>query len=271
MQKIACKYVILRFTPYSQTEEFANVGVVLYSKAMNIFQFKVDRVDAGNRVAKFFHIDDKRFYKEALTSYEKELKYMHELVQQNEVSAEYAFNMLVRPRATLFSYGTARAILTSDVKTSVNDIFNRMVRHSADEQVIARSNLYGTLKSQLDMLQLERPFRLHSFTKDGFVAKYNLTQLGSEDLPFKIIHPIDLTNKTSPNEAWNIIDKNESRLNRMRQLELLPEEVLIPYSLSDDAPSEVFHVWKSVKSELTSFGKVVSIEDTDSIKEFAIY
>ena len=179
--------------------------------------------------------------------------------------------MLVRPRATLFNFGSARAILTYDVNKSVNEIFSRMVRHSADEQLIARSNLYGTLKNQLDLLKLERPFRLHKFTRNGFVANCNLTQLWAEDLPYKLIHPIDLANITSPKEAWNIIDKNEGRLNRMRQLEILPEQVLIPYSINSDAPNEITQVWESVKSELTSFGKVVSIEDTDSITEFAIF
>ena len=95
--------------------------------------------------------------------------------------------------------------------------------------------------------------------------------MGNENLPFKIVHPIDLTNETSPNEAWIIIDKHEVRLNRMRQLELLPEEALIPYSINSDAPNEVSQVWESVKSEFATFGKIASIEDIDSIKEVAIY
>jgi len=129
MKKYACKYVVLRFSPYSDTEEFANVGVLAYSKIHNVFLYKLDTIDVGSRVDHFFNIENKTFYKSTMSSYEKELNYMRNQVISHSMSAESAFEQLVQPRANLLSYGERRAVLTNDITVTLEKIFNRMVNH----------------------------------------------------------------------------------------------------------------------------------------------
>lgn len=53
MKKYACQYKIVRFTPYVETEEFANVGVVLYCPATGVLDYKLAPKRFG-RVTSFF-------------------------------------------------------------------------------------------------------------------------------------------------------------------------------------------------------------------------
>jgi len=39
--KTLCLYAIVRFMPYAETQEFANVGVVMCVPDKNIFKFKL--------------------------------------------------------------------------------------------------------------------------------------------------------------------------------------------------------------------------------------
>ncbi len=36
-----CKYSIIRFQPYPETEEFANIGIVLYATVSKRLEFKL--------------------------------------------------------------------------------------------------------------------------------------------------------------------------------------------------------------------------------------
>ena len=56
-----CLYAIVRFMPFVETEEFANVGVVLYSPSRRYFGFRVLTHDCA-RITRFFeHVDGPAF------------------------------------------------------------------------------------------------------------------------------------------------------------------------------------------------------------------
>ncbi|EQD37440.1 phage associated protein, partial [mine drainage metagenome] len=48
----AARYAIIRFLPYAQTEEFANVGVVLHASATGAFIFRLN--PKWRRIGAFF-------------------------------------------------------------------------------------------------------------------------------------------------------------------------------------------------------------------------
>ena len=43
MKRFACHYAIIRFLPYPETQEFANVGVVLACPESGYFGFKLEK------------------------------------------------------------------------------------------------------------------------------------------------------------------------------------------------------------------------------------
>ena len=269
MKKYACKYVVLRFAPYSETGEFANVGVLLYSKSHNFFVFKLDTSDIGARVSRFFHIDDKQVFKFAMASYQKELAFIQEQVAHHHMTAQEAFGFLVKPRATLLRFSEVRTVITDSIDGTLDSIFARMVSHSSSSQTKNRQKLSSLLRSQLNLLRLERPFRQHRFAKSGFEATYNFTQLGEQGEPLKLIQPIELSDRLTPKEIFEVVDGNEVRLNRMASLELLPKKVLLPFSLSENRTKEADEAWSIVKIELSNIGELVDIKNKAAIEKFA--
>ena len=269
MKKYACKYVVLCFAPYSETGEFANVGVLLCAKSNNSFVFKLDTTDVGARVSKFFHINDKRIFKFAMTSYQKELAFIQEQVANHYMTAQDAFDFLVKPRATLLRFSEVRTVITDSIDVTLNSIFARMVSLTSASQTKSRQRLSSLLRSQLDSLHLERPFRQYKFAKSVFEAKYDFTQLSEQGEPLKLIQPIEVKDKLTPKEIFEVVGKNEVRLNRMASLGLLPQRVLLPFSLSENRTKEADEAWSIVKSELSDIGKLVDIRNKSVIEEFA--
>ena len=53
MNKVACQYALLRFRPFVETGEFANVGVVLLAPEARFFGFRL--LKRYGRITQFFH------------------------------------------------------------------------------------------------------------------------------------------------------------------------------------------------------------------------
>lgn len=65
MNKVACQYAIVRFAPYVETGEFANVGVLMVAPRQPYFGFKLETRRHG-RITRFFEELEPKFYREAL-------------------------------------------------------------------------------------------------------------------------------------------------------------------------------------------------------------
>ncbi len=64
MNKIACQYVIVRFAPYVETGEFANVGILMMAPRHGYFGFKLETRRHG-RITRFFEELEPKLYREA--------------------------------------------------------------------------------------------------------------------------------------------------------------------------------------------------------------
>src|SRR5690554_2694543 len=78
MKRIACQYVIVRFMPYVETGEFANVGVVMISPRDRYFGFKLETRRYA-RLTSFFKDLEGRLYRSAIYAVKQELERVHAL------------------------------------------------------------------------------------------------------------------------------------------------------------------------------------------------
>lgn len=271
MKKTVCKYVVVRFVPHSETDEFANVGVLLYSKEQNFFDFLLGGDGCFRRINHFFKIMDSDVVKQALELYEKELAYLCDAVRRREISSEQAFESLVKPRATMLQFSGVRTAFTESPRRCLQDAHMRMVLQNTPTIERTRVSLKTTLRKQLNTLCLEYPFTRHKFERSGFEASFDFTQVRNGE-PCKIIQPIDLTNKIIANDLYKTVDQYETRLSRMDRLGLLPEDVLVTFSLPYQSSDEMAEAWGIVRDELSSLGVLLAnIEDTGMIEEFATH
>jgi len=73
MNKIACQYAIVRFTPFVETGEFANVGIIMMAPKHRFFGFELETKRYG-RITNFFEELDAKVYKKTLHNMKEELE-----------------------------------------------------------------------------------------------------------------------------------------------------------------------------------------------------
>ena len=71
MKKFACQYALLRFRPFVETGEFANVGVVMMAPEARFFGFRL--LKRYGRITQFFHQLDRKVYLEGRELFKEEL------------------------------------------------------------------------------------------------------------------------------------------------------------------------------------------------------
>ncbi len=69
---IACHYAIVRFTPFIETGEFANVGVVMFAPGVRFFAFRL-MVNRYARISNFFEGLDPKVFKASISSLREEM------------------------------------------------------------------------------------------------------------------------------------------------------------------------------------------------------
>lgn len=271
MKKTICKYAVVRFAPFNETGEFANVGVLLYSAESNFFDFILGGRKCFSRVNRFFRIIDDSVVEGAIGRYTKELQFLKEEVLQKKITAAQAFEFLVKPRATMLQFSNIRTAFTNSPSEYLSNVFSRTVLQNTESIEKTRNSLKTTLRAQLDALELQNPFRRHKFSKHGFETSLDFTQL-KDDKPRKVIQPLDLSSKVVAKEFYELADKYEAKLSRMSKLGLLPNEVLVTFSLPNKLDDDIERAWLMVRKELIGIGlKVADIDNPNAIEDFAVH
>ena len=73
MTRTACQYAIVRFMPYIETGEFANVGILLWAPKTRYLGFKLLRKKHA-RITQFFEELDRGLYLKTMANLDAELR-----------------------------------------------------------------------------------------------------------------------------------------------------------------------------------------------------
>lgn len=126
VNKQLCRYAIVRFTPFVETEEFANIGVFMQSPKGLYFKLELCK---HARITQFFDDLNPDVFKQALREFKLELDRVCELGNcgADAKQLEALFNEVVRPRETLLNFGDVKAGLYLDPAKSLHDVFDHFV------------------------------------------------------------------------------------------------------------------------------------------------
>jgi len=132
MNKVACQYAIVRFVPFVETEEFANVGVIMIAPNQRFFGFELETKRYA-RITHFFEQIDATIYRKALYNLKEELNRTTDIFKDhgfdrrlkfNDVDfANTLFKEIVRKRETIIRFGDVRTVLTDDPKKKLKELF----------------------------------------------------------------------------------------------------------------------------------------------------
>lgn len=151
-----CLYSIVRYAPYAETEEFANVGVVLCAPKKHTFHFKLTKSNDA-RVSAFFRDDTIFSYAREAIAQELKLAQAHTFNIKNADDVAQFFNYLTMKRESIFHFSTTRVVLADSPEVELNRIYDKFINHSdyskeRREEILAkelktRFNSYAELKN----------------------------------------------------------------------------------------------------------------------------
>ncbi len=272
----ACHYAIVRFMPFVETGEFANVGVVMFAPAARYFGFKV----LGGRYARvtnFFEQMDAKIFRASMRTFREEMQRIDGMLKSmgtdrrlkmlDREGALRLWGEIVKPRETMLRFSESRVVLAGDPQGKLRALFEYYVERNFatreyQEQILDRG-VRGWLK-EARLLDQFHPGRVGN---DDYHAQFPFIA-GPDERPEKIIKPLNLDYA----DAARIIDHGGQwivRVNALKKRDLLPAKVLFAVNGPEDSTSRG-KARHEVVGELESAGVLVSRYGTaQAVIEFA--
>jgi hypothetical protein len=233
----ACHYAIVRFTPFIETGEFANVGLVMFAPATRFFGFKL----LGNRFARvtnFFEGLDAKVFKASISNLREEMERLSVLQKQpgrlDKESLLHIWSELIKPRETMLRFSDPRVVLAEDCQSKLLELYDYYVGHNFATKEYQEKLLERSVSGWLRDAGLQNKFHPARIGNDDYHAHFPFVA-GPEERPEKIIKPLNLNYA----DAAKIIDHGGQWLHRidaLKKRELLPDDVL--FSVKGPAPDE---------------------------------
>jgi hypothetical protein len=256
MTKVGCLYAIVRFCPFVETEEFANVGIVMLAPQQRRLLFKL-MTRKHARVTSFFEQLDGAVFRAIIGGLREELDRAAHMIQGGNADVETAkllFHEIVRPRETVIKFGAVRPILVDDPKIALDDLYGHYV-----ERDFVTKEYRETV--------LERAMR-RWLNGAGFGDRFDRMEVGNAEyhavFPFvEAAGPIQITAIKPLNLAQDqpskILDHGGNwlfRVQTLRRKGLLPQNVLFPVEgPGDNGPRD--KAFREIVGELSVAGATV--------------
>ncbi len=273
MKKYACQYAIVRFLPYLDTGEFANVGIVMLCPDAGFFEFKL--LARVRRITAFFEELDSGIYRRAANDFKQELKRIrnwlaHQPDRTMDVElARHLFGELTRQREVMMRFDTVRVVLADDPAQQLDELFGHYVERNFATKAYHEQLLDKTVRKVLVDAKLNKQYQPETL---GDVTTYHakLPFVHREDgRAVKAIKPLYLAHEDPAqiyDHGWAWLGK----VDKLRSLRLLPEQVLIPVQGPDEGRGERFDMFQEITTKMAAnYVWVVPSIRTERIVEFA--
>lgn len=124
-----CHYAIARFSPFIETGEFANVGVVMLAPDARYFGFKL-LDNQFTRLTDFFGGPEIKVIKGAMNGLRDELERLSALMNAPGIDHRATlWSELIKPRETMLRFSPPRIALTDNCQNKLLELYNYYVEH----------------------------------------------------------------------------------------------------------------------------------------------
>ena len=277
MNKLACQYALLRFRPFVETGEFANVGVVLLCPEGRFFGFKL--LKKYGRITKFFHQLDSKVYLNSKALFIEELQRVAQHMKCNAldgrkrvVDVPFVVNLfaeLTRMRDAMLQFDERRIVLADDPKAKLNEIFDyyverNFVTKAYQERLLENSVRRLLFKGDSD---LSTQYPQGKVGTTDFIVNFPFVHKRGEVVD-RVIKPLYLAQEDSTkllNHGGLWVDK----VRRLRKRNALPKNVLFPLA-APKPDSRAFRAYDEIRQDLVEAGVEVALaSDERRILDFA--
>ncbi|MBX4954733.1 DUF3037 domain-containing protein [Rhizobium lentis] len=232
MKKHAVSYAIIRFQPHVETEEFANIGIVLVAPRMSYLDYRLETRRLG-RLTGFFDSLDPVTIRTVLKNYHLELKRIRELaghVGDGQTrfefeladNAEHLFQALTKDREGIIRFSDIRFAMTDSPKAKLEELFGYYVRRNFASSLYREGLLEKHVRHVLKLQEINRNFKRRTFNDGVYAATFPFVEI-VDDKPVKILKPIYLGQE----DPTRILDHGNKWLFTVKRLKaLLPRDVV---------------------------------------------
>lgn len=276
--KYACQYAIVRFLPYAETGEFANVGIVLTCPQTGYFDFKL--LKRVSRISAFFEELDASIFKSVRKTFTAELTRLrsiitvastHDAEQQhapNHALANHLFAELVRPREAMIRFDEARVVLADNPDEKLTELYDHYVERcfatkQYQERLIERQ-VHHVLR-QADLMKI---YGAHTLGNAAYHVRFPFVKI-VENNATRIIKPLHLAQEDATqlfDHGWEWIGK----IRKLKKEKLLPDAVLFAVNPPDVNSADRFAAFNEVMADLKNEDvAVITYKDTIELLKFA--
>ncbi|WP_076418038.1 DUF3037 domain-containing protein [Colwellia sp. UCD-KL20] len=261
-------YAVVRFMPFIETREFANVGVVLIEPKTGKFLFRLAPKRFG-RVTNFFDDLDGQLYRNGIDVFAGELERVQEYFITHGLYGKRLveqFNELTRRRESVIHFGDIGRVASTDAEQVLENLYQRFVVRDFVTKHYKEQQMVRTLKEKLtDVLPVK--YKEKTFKAGVYDIKmplvYNFKQGTS------IIKPLALEQQTPLKAAVH----GETWVNHMQRLIkydiIKPENALFAIE-KPKGKSDFIQVYDDIVGEIKDIGvQALNFENIDSVVNFA--
>lgn len=279
MTRFACNYAIVRFMPYVETGEFANVGVLLWIPKQKTLLFKLLRRKYG-RVTQFFEELDKQVYLKAMSDLDAELLRVQGLLQEGAMvtansNLEYGFHKgifeeIIRPRETIVRFSEQRAILTETPAETLAALYDYYVGRNFVTKEYQEGLMEKNIKHLLDRENLGTHFQKRKVQDQVYSVSFPFVA-EENNRAISVIKPLFLGQRDSTaiiehGGRWKL------KIEQLRRRRLLHGPVLFPIKGPEHvkAGDHRHEAFEDTRQSLEEEGiELVAYENYQKILEFA--
>lgn len=264
------RYSVIRFMPFTETQEFANVGVVLHAPNDGKVFFKLANKRFG-RISDFFDDLDGKLYSNAIEMFTSELQRIKDYaygIRGRELTT--FMDEVTRQKEGFLTYSETAALLTNKPFEDVlDDLYKQYVGRNFNTKEHRESLILKNVKMHLDKVSQ------YKFTKrklDVSYMSFELPLVAKNDYKIKAVKPLSFY-QDSP---LKLIDHGEFWISRVKHL--LNSNVIkkTDFLFVVDKPKfksmKLHDAFSSLSDEMTSLGvNVLDFKDINKIDKFALF
>ncbi|MCB6184258.1 DUF3037 domain-containing protein [Leeia sp. TBRC 13508] len=251
MMNFACRYSIIRFMPYPETGEFANIGILLACPKTGYIDFQIDDRRYA-RITDFFHELGKDSYLSSVKRFKAELQNYTQQEYENPDVVRNLFDHITLAKETILQFSESRVLLTNDPKKALRELYSYYVMRSFIQKEQHTEQLERRVSAMIKALALPRPFRSESIGPDEFKVNFPLALHDEDGHLVKLIKPIYLGHP-EPSKIYEHGDKWTTKVRRLKRFSALPDQVL--FAAEKPANSEkCITAFNEIRDELLDCG-----------------
>lgn len=256
-----CNYAILRFQPYPDTGEFANIGVVMLC---NDGQF-LYRLETRyySRVTQFFRID-RSLLLNVRKTFTEELERVASLMKDHAERRDVqlsVFKHLIRPSETILRFSRPGTVAAEAPSEALEKLFMAYVHHDFGKQSDKETELTHQVSRWLKHIK-DRSYAERTLGSELHHVKFPLVWQKA-GMPMQAVKPISF----DLGDASKIIEKGdkwEARMRRLKENGQAPVDTVFvsraPKSGSHSSAQQ--RAYSEVRRELVGQGLIRLIPDT---------